>query len=85
MQETLVLCNTHEVWANLPRPKFGLSWEGLFVIHENVENVCYDLKTIDGDDIFKLWHDVCTCFVVHSKKIKQRHKFALLSSDLLIK
>ena len=61
---TLVLCNTREVRADLPRPKFAPSWEGPYVIYEDVGNGCYDLQTIDGEyasrvnaKFQKLWHD----------------------------
>lgn len=42
----------HNVRVDLRQPKFGLPWEGPFVIHKNVENGCYDLKMIDGGNVF---------------------------------
>ena len=61
---TLVLVNTKEVRANLPRPKFAPSWEGPYVIYADVGKGCYDLNTLDGDNVFrvnakylKFWRD----------------------------
>ena len=51
---TLVLCNTREVRADLPRSKFAPSWEAPYVIHENVGNGCYDLINVDGEDVFRV-------------------------------
>ena len=60
----LVLCNTIEVWSNLPIPKFAPTWEGPYVIKADVGKGCYDLTTPDGKDLFRvnakylqLWRD----------------------------
>lgn len=62
--KTLVLYNARKVRADLPRSKFSPSWEGPNVIFEVVGIECYDLKTVDEDDVFwintkflNLWHD----------------------------
>lgn len=61
---TLVLCNTKEVWANLPWSKFAPSWDGPYMIFSDMGKGCYNLVIIDGDNTFrvnvkylKLWRD----------------------------
>ena len=49
-----MLCNTKEVRANLPMPKFAPSWEGPYVIKACVGKGCYDLVTPEGDDLFRV-------------------------------
>ena len=48
----LVLCNTKDVRADLPIPKFAPAWEGPYIIKAVVGKGCYDLTTPDGQSIF---------------------------------
>ena len=50
----LVLCNTKEVRANLPIPKFAPAWEGPYLIKDDVGRGCYDLSTPDGEELFRI-------------------------------
>lgn len=48
----LILCNTHEIRAGLPMPKFALRWEGAHVVKQDVGKGCYELATIEEDSLF---------------------------------
>ena len=50
----LVLCNTKDVRADLPIPKFAPAWEGPYVIKAIVGKGCYDLTTPDGQSLFRV-------------------------------
>ena len=50
----LVLCNTKDVRANLPIPKFAPAWEGPYLVQADVGKGCYDLATPDGEDLFRV-------------------------------
>ena len=50
----LVLCNTKDVRADLPIPKFAPAWEGPYIIQAVVGKGCYDLATPDGQSIFRV-------------------------------
>lgn len=75
--------HTREVRVDHPRPKFAALWESPFVIYEDIGNECYDLKTVNDEDIFqiakvlKLWHNpnayVFTFFVVVITKKKKKN------------
>ena len=49
----LVLCNTKDVRANLPIPKFAPAWEGPYLIKAEVGRGCHDLSTPDGENLFR--------------------------------
>ena len=50
----LVLCNTKEVRANLPIPKFAPAGEGPYLIRADVGLGCYDLSMPDGGELFQI-------------------------------